>query len=144
MRCGIRNGLTPTVCYRYKRQAQVNCLQKRRCCAPCDGGREGAERIRRGEAPLPPPPESTRWAQMVVVGRQERMSENGTWLVFVFAEPPGGLLQQRKPTRRFCKYKNKPSSVFGRLSRLPTTCLLLTTFSSVSSLRSVSVLYADL
>ena len=140
MRCGIRNGLTPTVCYRYETQAQVSCLQKRRCCAPCDGGGEGAERIRRGEAPSPPPPaESTRWAQMV-----ERTSENGTRLVFVFAEPPGGLLQQRKPTQKFCKYKNKPSSVFGCLSRLPTTRLLLTTFSSVSFLRSVSVLYTDL
>ena len=91
MRCGIRNGLTPTVCYRCETQAQVSCLQKRRCCAPCDGGGEGAERIRRGEAPSPPPPESTRWAQMVVVGRQKRTSENGTWLVFVFAEPSGGL-----------------------------------------------------
>ena len=54
------------------------------------------------------------------------------------------FLPWRKPTWRFCKYKNKPSSIFRHLSRLPTTRLLLATFSSVSSHCSVNVLYADL
>ena len=127
MRCGIRNGLTPTVCYRYERQAQVNWLQKRRCCAPCDRGGEGAERIRQGEAPSPPPPESTRWAQMVVVGRQKRRTKTelglflylqNLWVGFLRCKSPPGCSANTKTSRVpfsdvFFVFQQPPSAPIG-------------------------------